>query len=275
MVPTEQVVETKGGEKVQVEKRIFPGYVLVKMTLTDDSWSLVKNTPGVTGFVGSENKPTALSPAEVDRILHTSTAEKPKAKAEFSVGDQVKVSSGPLAEFTGEVAEVNVGAEQAQSHGVHLRAGHAYRTGLRTGQADLTHARIQAKDTERDRWQRRFARVSSFRSCGSGQPGAARRSRPGSARRQHHGVLQGVQRPDAGQDRHHRPGGDHGLRGQVVHVHPQDSPGGGPYPPGRRHAQGLRRAESRQGGRASRANNCGRSPRSRCPTSTPTTSRRP
>ena len=108
VVPTEQVVETKGGEKVQLEKRNFPGYVLVKMTLTDDSWSLVKNTPGVTGFVGAENKPTPLSPAEVDRILHTSTAEKPKAKAEFSVGDQVKVVSGPLAEFTGEVSEVNV-----------------------------------------------------------------------------------------------------------------------------------------------------------------------
>jgi transcriptional antiterminator NusG len=108
VVPTEQVVETKGGEKIQLEKRIFPGYVLVKMTLTDDSWSLVKNTPGVTGFVGAENKPTPLSPAEVDRILHTSTAEKPKAKAEFSIGDQVKVISGPLAEFTGEVSEVNI-----------------------------------------------------------------------------------------------------------------------------------------------------------------------
>ena len=112
VVPTEQIVETKGGEKVQIEKRIFPGYVLVKMNLTDDSWSLVKNTPGVTGFVGAENKPTPLSPAEVDRILHTSTVEKPKAKAEFSVGDQVKVVSGPLAEFTGEVSEVN--AEQSK-----------------------------------------------------------------------------------------------------------------------------------------------------------------
>jgi transcription termination/antitermination protein NusG len=110
VVPTEQVIETKGGEKVQVEKRIFPGYILVKMILSDESWSLVKNTPGVTGFVGSENKPTPLSPAEVDRILHTSTAEKPKAKAEFSVGDQVRVSTGPLTDFTGEVAEVN--AEQ-------------------------------------------------------------------------------------------------------------------------------------------------------------------
>src|SRR5665811_1145510 len=108
VVPTEQVVETKGGEKIQVEKRIFPGYILVKMLLTDDSWSLVKNTPGVTGFVGSDNKPTPLSAPEVDRILHTSTVEKPKAKAEFSVGDQVRVSSGPLTDFTGEVSEVNV-----------------------------------------------------------------------------------------------------------------------------------------------------------------------
>ncbi len=107
VVPTEQVIETKGGEKVQVERRVFPGYILVHMVLTDESWSLVKNTPGVTGFVGSENKPTPLSPAEVDRILHTSTAEKPKAKAEFSVGDQVRVASGPLTDFTGEVAEVN------------------------------------------------------------------------------------------------------------------------------------------------------------------------
>jgi transcriptional antiterminator NusG len=110
VVPTETVIETKGGEKVQIERRIFPGYVLVNMILTDESWSLVKNTPGVTGFVGSENKPTPLSPSEVDRILHTSTAEKPRAKAEFSVGDQVRVSSGPLTDFTGEVAEVN--AEQ-------------------------------------------------------------------------------------------------------------------------------------------------------------------
>ncbi len=108
VVPTEQVVETKGGEKVQIEKRIFPGYILVKMVLSDESWSLVKNTPGVTGFVGSGNKPTPLSPAEVDRILHTSTVEKPKAKAEFSVGDQVRVIGGPLTDFTGEVAEVNV-----------------------------------------------------------------------------------------------------------------------------------------------------------------------
>jgi transcriptional antiterminator NusG len=107
VVPTEQVVETKDGEKVTTEKRVFPGYVLVQMELTDDSWSLVKNTPGVTSFVGAQNKPVALSRAEVDRIMHTASVERPKLKAEFSVGEMVRVTSGPLSDFSGEVAEVN------------------------------------------------------------------------------------------------------------------------------------------------------------------------
>ncbi|MGZ4199061.1 MAG: transcription termination/antitermination protein NusG [Thermoleophilia bacterium] len=107
VVPTEQVVETKDGEKVTSEKRVFPGYVLVQMELTDESWSAVKNTPGVTGFVGAANKPVALSRAEVDRILHTASVERPKQKAEFSVGEVVRVTSGPLSDFSGEVSEVN------------------------------------------------------------------------------------------------------------------------------------------------------------------------
>ncbi len=107
VVPTEQVVETKNGHKVQTEKRVFPGYVLVNMNMTDDSWALVKNTPGVTGFVGSANKPVPLSPPEVDRILHTSTVEKPKAIAQFSVGETVRVMSGPLSDFNGEIAEIS------------------------------------------------------------------------------------------------------------------------------------------------------------------------
>jgi transcriptional antiterminator NusG len=107
VVPTEQVVETKDGQKVTNERRVFPGYVLVQMELTDESWSLVKNTPGVTGFVGAQNKPVSLSRAEVDRILHTASVERPKAKAEFSVGEIVRVTSGPLSDFSGEVSEVN------------------------------------------------------------------------------------------------------------------------------------------------------------------------
>jgi transcriptional antiterminator NusG len=108
VVPTEQVVETKENkEKVTTERRVFPGYVLVKMELTDDTWSLVKNTPGVTGFVGPRNEPVALSPAEVNRILRTAAVERTKAKAEFNVGEVVRVISGPLSDFSGEVSEVN------------------------------------------------------------------------------------------------------------------------------------------------------------------------
>ena len=90
VVPTEQVVETKGGEKVQVEKRIFPGYILVKMILTDDSWSLVKNTPGVTGFVGLRQRPDALEP---DRGRpHPAYGHRREAQGQGGIlgGDQVR-----------------------------------------------------------------------------------------------------------------------------------------------------------------------------------------
>ena len=108
VVPTEQVVETKDGQKVQTEKRILPGYVLVNMDLNDEAWTLVKNTPGVTGFVGAQNKPVPLSQPEVDRMLHTaSAAPAPKQKAEFSLGESVKVISGPLSDFDGEIVDVN------------------------------------------------------------------------------------------------------------------------------------------------------------------------
>jgi transcriptional antiterminator NusG len=109
VVPTEQVIETKDGQKVQAEKRILPGYVLVNMDLDDDAWSLVKNTPGVTGFVGSGSKPVALAQPEVDRILRTGTptAERQRAQVEFSLGESVKVTSGPLSDFDGEIVDVN------------------------------------------------------------------------------------------------------------------------------------------------------------------------
>ncbi len=112
VVPTEQVSEIKDGRKVQVEKRTMPGYVLVHMEMTDDVWGLVKNTPGVTGFVGSRNKPVPLSAPEVDRLLHRETAERPRARAQFSVGETVKVVSGPLSDFSGEIAEINDDAQK-------------------------------------------------------------------------------------------------------------------------------------------------------------------
>jgi transcription termination/antitermination protein NusG len=107
VVPTEQVAEVKDGQKETKEKRTMPGYVLVNMEMTDDSWGLVKNTPGVTGFVGSRNKPVPLSAPEVDRLLHRESAERPRTRAQFSIGESVKVISGPLADFSGEIAEIN------------------------------------------------------------------------------------------------------------------------------------------------------------------------
>src|SRR5919202_4292570 len=99
VIPTEQVSEVKDGQKVQTERRTMPGYVLVNMDMNDDSWGLVKNTPGVTGFVGAQNKPVPLSQPEVDRLLNREAAERPRARAQFAIGESVKVVSGPLSDF--------------------------------------------------------------------------------------------------------------------------------------------------------------------------------
>ena len=107
VVPTEQVQEIKDGRKVNVEKRTMPGYVLVQMEMTDDAWGLVKNTPGVTGFVGASNEPIPLTQAEVDRLLHREVAVRAPSRAQFAIGESVKVISGPLSDFTGEIAEIN------------------------------------------------------------------------------------------------------------------------------------------------------------------------
>ncbi|MEA2251191.1 MAG: transcription termination/antitermination protein NusG [Solirubrobacteraceae bacterium] len=112
VVPTETVTEMKDNQKVPVEKRTMPGYVLVNMELTDDSWQLVKGTPGVTGFVGASNEPVPLTQPEVDRLLHREVAQKVATKAQFSIGESVKVVSGPLSDFSGEISEINQDAQK-------------------------------------------------------------------------------------------------------------------------------------------------------------------
>lgn len=110
IVPTESVSEVKDNQKVTVEKRTMPGYVLVNMQLDEDSWGVVRGTPGVTGFVGSEHKPVPLSEGEVDRLLRRAgetTATATRTRAEFSIGESVKVVSGPLSDFSGEISEIN------------------------------------------------------------------------------------------------------------------------------------------------------------------------
>jgi transcriptional antiterminator NusG len=112
VVPTESVSEMKDNQKVMVEKRTMPGYVLVNMDLTEDSWQLVKGTPGVTGFVGASQEPVPLTQSEVDRLLHrgetaTGEAAPRRPRAQFTIGESVKVVSGPLSDFSGEISEVN------------------------------------------------------------------------------------------------------------------------------------------------------------------------
>ncbi|SMC80163.1 transcription termination/antitermination protein NusG [Polynucleobacter kasalickyi] len=110
LVPSEEVIEVKGGSKSVTERRFFPGYVLIEMQLGDESWHLVKNTPKVTGFVGGiKNKPSPISTAEVKKIMDQMQAgvDKPKPKTLFEIGEMVRVKEGPFTDFNGNVEEVN------------------------------------------------------------------------------------------------------------------------------------------------------------------------
>jgi transcriptional antiterminator NusG len=107
VIPTEEEVEIKDGQRRTVQKKVFPGYVLVEMIMGDDSWYVVRNTPGVTGFVGSGNRPMPLQDAEVKAILKQMKMETPKVKVSFSKGERVKVVDGPFTDFIGVVDEIN------------------------------------------------------------------------------------------------------------------------------------------------------------------------
>lgn len=106
IIPTEDEVEIRGGQRRTISKKILPGYILVEMVMTDQSWNIVRNTPGVTGFVGSGGKPVALSEDEVEQILKQMRAETPKVKIGFRQGQSVRVTDGPFTDFVGIVDEI-------------------------------------------------------------------------------------------------------------------------------------------------------------------------
>ncbi len=107
LVPKEKKIKVKGGKREVYEEKIYPGYVLVEMVVTDDSWYVVRNTPNVTGFIGAGVIPTPLSQEEVDGLLKRMGVDEPKYKIEIAVGDSVKIMDGPFKEFDGRVAEID------------------------------------------------------------------------------------------------------------------------------------------------------------------------
>ena len=108
VIPTEDEVEVKGGRRRTVTKKILPGYVLIQMKITDQSWGIVRNTPGVTGFVGGGGKPTPLPEEEVNEILKQMVAETPRVKVGFRQGQSIRVIDGPFIDFVGIVDEINM-----------------------------------------------------------------------------------------------------------------------------------------------------------------------
>jgi transcriptional antiterminator NusG len=108
VIPTQEEIEVKDGKRRTVERHVFPGYVLVNMILSEESWYVVRNTPGVTGFVGMGNSPTALRPEEVSQILKRMEAEAPHIKVTFKAGERVRIVDGPFNDFRGTVAEIDM-----------------------------------------------------------------------------------------------------------------------------------------------------------------------
>jgi transcription termination/antitermination protein NusG len=108
VVPTEEEIEVKEGKRRTVERRVFPGYILVNMIMTEESWYVVRNTPGVTGFVGMGNTPTPLRPEEVSQIIKRMEAEAPRIKVTFKSGERVRIVDGPFNDFRGTVSEIDM-----------------------------------------------------------------------------------------------------------------------------------------------------------------------
>ena len=282
VIPMEDVIEFKNGRKVVVQKKVFPGYLLVRMGLDDHAWYVVRNTPGVTGFVGSGAKPTPLSRKEVENILGTGVTEvgpqaekKVRPRLEYEVGEQVRVVTGPFADFNGVISEIDVDRSKlkvlvnifGRETPVELEFGDvAKAVGAVEEEWKRSDATVSAAEAERTRRRANDrGHISTAEServdgektscCGREDPDPGRRGNPRAAgrnharpaRHQHHGLLQGVQRGDGSPARHGDPRGDHDLRGPLVHVRDQDAADARVVAPGRGHRQGRGHAAPRDG----------------------------
>ena len=155
-VPTHEVIEIKGGKRQQVQEKVLPGYILVRMDLTDESWAAVRNTPGVTGFVGLSSRPSPLSLDEVATLLAPVPEEKAAKKAEtlraaavdFEVGQSVTVMDGPFATLPGHGERDQPRHPEAQGARLDLRPGDPGRAFLRSGQQDLSRAHVRDRPAQ-------------------------------------------------------------------------------------------------------------------------------
>ena len=255
----------KDGQKVCRRSARCPATCSSTWSLNDDSWQLVKGTPGVTGFVGASNEPVPLTQPEVDRLLHREVAQKVATKAQFSIGESVKVDLRPAVGLLRRDLRDQPGRREAQGPGVDLRSRDAGRSRLRPGQEDLG----------RRRWLRKSSHRSSCR-----PPAGRRRPAPpvGPALGQH-GInimefckaFNAQTQDDAGAI---DPGRDHGLRGPLVHVHHQDAARRRADQAGASASTRARASRTRTRSARSRRTSSARSPRRSSPTSTPTTSTR-
>src|SRR5262245_29446574 len=195
LIPTEDVVEMRGGKKVVTAKRFFPGYILVEMNMSDHAWHVVKNTPKVTGFVGAGAKPTPLSKDEVEQILQQvrTAAEKPKPKYMFEKGEQVRINEGPFTSFNGVVDEVNLDKNTLKV--MVTIFGRSTPVELDFLQVEKIERRKRSREIESD-GEKSPGNGEAPDCRRQGDAGAARGDRARPAGRQHHGLLQELQLED-------------------------------------------------------------------------------
>ena len=220
LVPEEDEIEIRGGQRVTVQKKVYPGYVLVEMILDPDSWFVVRNTPGVTSFVGGanipgvRNEPIPLDETEVKQILRQMGVEAPKFRVAFTKGQSVRVTDGPFAEFIGTVDEVNPERNKVKVLVSIFGRETPGRARLPAGREALSHRRGHRHPVAKK------IRIVLTLQLPAGKatpaPPVGHGARP--ARHQHRRVLQDLQREDRGPVGPGHPRADHRLRGPLLHA---------------------------------------------------------